>query len=623
MSAMRGESRDVGIGTGARITRLPEEIKNQIAAGEVIERPASVVKELLENALDAGARHVTVELEEGGARLVRVSDDGLGMSASDLELAFVAHATSKLRCVDDLEHIASLGFRGEALASMGAVARCSIFSRPSGSDLGYELECAGGRLGELREAGGPKGTRVEVRDLFFSTPARRRFLKRTSTELSRCLDVVQRLALAQTDVGFALVHQGRRAIEIEAEMGLEDRVRRVFGSDLAAALVPVEASMQSTRLTGFVAPPRFARRDSSRQMWFLNGRPLRDRILSSILRESYRGHLEHGRQPAAFLALQMDPALVDVNVHPAKAEVRFREERRLFGFCVNALRSAVRQSDMATPGADLLRSAERRGEPHAGQRPLPDPGPHEPYEVYEIPGPAQPAVGGMFADESSGASQASPLVRETAEPAQDSSDSSRADWSARDDFRGPFLQVCETYLVRALPDGLEIVDQHALHERVTYELLMRELEAGALEVQRFLVPELVEVSPAELERAASHFEDLRGAGIELAVFGPHTLAVHGLPARLRKPNVEVLVRGLLDVLAESGRAPAPKELLEELLHSAACRSSVMAGDRLEEREIRALLERAAELECDQTCPHGRPTRVRFERFDLEKAFQRR
>jgi DNA mismatch repair protein MutL len=597
----------------ARIALLPEVVRNQIAAGEVIERPASVVKELVENALDAGARAVRVDLEEGGVKLVRVVDDGSGMGPDDLALAFDAHATSKLREPGDLEHIASLGFRGEALASMASVARCSILTRPAQATTGHRVEEAGGQRSEVREAGGPAGTTVEVRDLFYNVPARRRFLKRTSTELSRCLDLLQRLALAHVGAGLVVTHDGKRVLDVEASMDLRARIRRIFGAELAEALQPVEAEDGTTRLFGYVAPPRFSRRDTGRQLWFLNGRPLRDKVLTRVLRESYRGFLEEGRQPVAFLQLSIDPAAVDVNVHPAKSEVRLREQQRLFGFLVNALRDAVRGTDMATPGERMLEIADRRRAREGDLTPhLPNPGPlvasapREPFQVREVAG--RPFV----------------LPRPEADPREGEQPGRDETWAATDDMRGPFLQIARTYLVRALPDGFELIDQHALHERTTFELLRRDVRAGKVETQRLLVPELVEVSRADVQLVSSHLDELRRVGIDLAVFGEATLAVQGLPARLRHPDPEGLVRDLLEVLARTGKAPGAEDVIEQVLHSAACRSSIMAGDELSEAAIQDLLLRARQVgETDQTCPHARPTRVRFSLADLEKAFHRR
>ncbi|MEM7308628.1 MAG: DNA mismatch repair endonuclease MutL [Planctomycetota bacterium] len=595
-----------------RIAELPELVKNKIAAGEVVERPASVVKELVENALDAGATEIRIDLEEGGARLVRIVDDGCGMGPDDLRLAFHPHATSKLREVEDLDHIASLGFRGEALASIGSVARARIVSRPEGSATGHELVNEGGRLRGPTEVGAAKGTTVEVRDLFYNTPARRRFLKRTATELGRALDLLQRLALAHLGVGFVVTHDGRRVFDVEREMDLAARIRRAFGADLAEALVPVEAQDGTTFLSGYLAPPRLSRRDTTRQMWFLNGRALKDKILSRALREAYRGVLMEGRQPVAFLSLAMDPTAVDVNVHPTKSEVRFRDERRLMGFLIARLRDVVRTADMATPGERMLERLERRGEWTAPR--LPDPGAlggavHDDGElrVFEVPGRE--------------------VEPDAAQPDAAPRPASAGDgWTQPEATRpriGTVVRVSDTYLVRPVADGFEIVDQHALHERITFERLLAELREGGVEVQRLLAPELVERSREEVARIDEHRDTLARAGLHLEAFGATTVAIHGVPARMRRPDPEDLVQAVLTALASGDGPPDAATLLEDTLASRACRSSVMAGDVLSEEEIEALLQRAADLPHDQTCPHGRPTRVRFTGADLEKAFGRR
>jgi DNA mismatch repair protein MutL len=567
----------------ARIALLPENVRNQIAAGEVVERPASVVKELVENALDAGATRIEVELEEGGARLVRVRDDGCGMPLEDLRLAFAPHATSKLRTSEDLEHIASLGFRGEALASIGSVARVRITSRERGERTGWRIDDEGGQIGEPLEAGAAEGTLIEVRELFFNVPARRRFLKQPATELARCLDVVQRLALAHPGVAFVLTHEGKRVFDVESGMDLRARVRRAFGAELAAALVPLQSEQAGMRLSGWVAPPRFARADSSRQMFFLNGRFLRDKLLVRALKEGYRGFLFDTRSPVAFLELALDPARVDVNVHPQKSEVRFREERAVFGLVAHAVREAVKLCDMATPGAQLVeRALAREGfEPARGL----------PFAVFERPGAAaapEPRA------------QALPFVA----PAP-----------------GALLQVARTYIVRTLPEGFEVIDQHALHERITYEGLLSDLRAGRFERQRLLLPELVELSRSELLLVAGAREELARAGFELEPFGETTIALQAYPARLQRLRAGELVRAIAAAL-EEGKQLGREELLESVLQRAACRASVMAGDELELSEMRELIERGRALESDQTCVHGRPTRVRFTLADLERAFLR-
>lgn len=600
---------------GLRIAELPEVVRNQIAAGEVVERPSSVVKELVENAVDAGATSVRVDLEEGGIQLVRVVDNGSGMAREDVALAFHPHATSKLSTLEDLDHIASLGFRGEALASIGAVSRARILTRTKESGTGWSLVNEGGNLGPVLESGAPLGTSIEVRDLFYNTPARRRFLKRKETELARCLDVLQRMALAHVGVGFVATHDGRRLLDVEASMDLAARVRRLFGAELADALEPVSMEQGSLKLVGLVAPPRFARRDALRQMWFLNGRPLKDRLLTRVLKEGYRGFLVEGRQPAAFLALSLDPDQVDVNVHPTKSEVRFRDERRLFGLLVTALRAAVARTDIATPGDRMLESAERRGgwvpRPSAGTAWLPDPGAEA--RVRE-----QASAG---TDRHLDAASEAP--RGYSLPAPSPLEQAERHWKQGQGLEGPFLQVARTYIVRALPDGFEVVDQHALHERLTYEGLRAELAKGQVAVQRRLVPEIVELARDEVALVEQNLAGLARLGIELSIFGTAEVAVQGLPARLRNPDAAGIVRDAVGVLKERGRLPEADEVLEELLHRTACRSSVMAGDSLDQSAMRALLERASELESDQTCPHARPTRVRFTLADLEKAFHRR
>jgi DNA mismatch repair protein MutL len=576
-------------------------VRNKIAAGEVIERPASVVKELVENALDAGASEIEVELEEGGAKLVRVSDNGSGMGPEDLALAFLPHTTSKLRDVGDLDHIASLGFRGEALASIGSVSRAHIVSRLAGEPTGHEIFNEGGRIRGPLEAGARKGTSVEVRDLFYNTPARRRFLKRPATELARSVDLLQRLALAHQGVGFVLSHDGRRVFDVERGMDLRARIRRAFGADTADALLAVEAQHGSTRLTGFLLPPRLARRDTQRQMWFLNGRVLRDRLLARALKEAYHGTLLEGRAPVAFLQLVLDPAAVDVNVHPAKAEVRFRDERSLMGFLVASLRAVVRGADLATPGARLLERAGRRlgagsprelsGDLGRAPRVLIPRAPE--LAAAELPAPGRPA--------------------DAAEPEA---------WAQPAVLRD-VLRVADTYLVRATAEGLEILDQHALHERVTFERLLAELASGGIEVQRLLLPELVELTREELALVAERAHLLAEVGLIVEPFGPTTAAVHGMPARLRHPDAEELLNAVLAALESGDGVPSAARLLEDTLASRACRSSVMAGDALSDSEIQALLQRAAAIPHDQTCPHGRPTRVRFTLADLERAFGRR
>lgn len=601
-------------GSRPRIARLAEHIKNQIAAGEVVERPSSVVKELVENSLDAGATHIDVELEEGGVKLVRVRDDGTGIDPEDLELALAPHATSKLTLPEDLEHIASLGFRGEALASIASVSRLRITSRARGSSRACRIDAEGGQCSPVMETGSAEGTLIEVRDLFYNVPARRRFLKQTATELARCLDVLQRLALSHPGVAFTLQHDKKRVLDIEGGLDLAQRIRRAFGAELAGALLPVEAQAAGLTLSGYVAPPRLARVDTTRQMWFVNGRFVRDKLLLRALKEGYRGFLFDTRQPVAFLNLALDPSRVDVNVHPQKAEVRLRDERAVFGFVAAAVREAVRKGDLATPGAALVDSALRREARTQSAEPVlfPPAAPREPFrlELHERPVGSTQAVA---ADASPAQAPHTHAIRAPLTAALHAGAGLAA---------GGFVQVAKTYIVRALPDGFEIIDQHALHERITYECLRAELAQGQCECQRLLLPELVELSRDEAVLVAAHVEDLASLGFELQPFGGETIALHSYPARLERPRAAELVRAIAAALQE-GRSLSRERLMEEVLHRAACRASVMAGDELEQEEMRVLLERGRALESDQTCVHGRPTRIRFTLADLERAFLRR
>ncbi|MBK8179119.1 MAG: hypothetical protein IPK67_09585 [Planctomycetes bacterium] len=433
--------------------------------------------------------------------------------------------------------------------------------------------------------------------------------------------MIQRLALANEGVGFVATHDGRRLFDVEGSMGLRERVRRTFGTELHDALVAVEARDGTSVLSGYVAPPRLARHDTARQMWFLNGRPLRDKLLSRVLKDAYRGFLIEGRQPVAFLSLSIDPSLVDVNVHPAKAEVRFRDERRLFGFLVHHLREAVARTDMATPGAAMLERAWKREGSLDTATPL----------LGFATGAAAP-TGWPAAGPQAG----TPLLRESPPRPFAAAAGGRPGEIAQDTRPGParpaeeipaadlpLMQVARTFIVRALADGFEILDQHALHERINFEGLKRELERGAIEAQRLLVPEILELSRVQVGLALEHQSALERLGIHVAPFGATSVAIHGVPARLARATPGELVRDVLAAVEERGAAPTSEKVLEEVLHRAACRSSVMAGDALSLEEMRALLLQGAGLASDQTCVHARPTRVRFSLADLEKAFHRR
>jgi len=593
---------------------LSPEVINQIAAGEVIERPFSVLKELIENSIDAGSSRVEIELEEGGKARIAVRDDGRGMTAEDLELAFASHATSKLTSLDDLGAIVSLGFRGEALASIGSVARVRVLSRPADGEDAHEVRAEGGRVGAVQPAAAPPGTLIEVRDLFYNVPARRRFLKSDGAERARCLEVLQRLALGNPQCGFRL--SGTRSIQLEPGETLRDRVAALFGRELAASCYPVSAERGGVTLEGLVADPDRARRDRTQEHLFLNGRPIKDRSLSHAVFEAYREYLMGGRYPVAFLFLTMDPASVDVNVHPTKAEVRFHDARLAYSVIRRGVTEALSARGRRV---GLGEFAEAGSASAVSERPLPATGfPDLPDGLFG----RDAAVGSGFGklpdrdraiDRS--VEQAPPVQAELGRGS-----GSRAESLFRRSSR--FLVVRDLYIVLETDGGFAVVDQHALHERVIYEQLLREWRDGNVPVQRLLVPVVLELPAADKEILMTAADALAKTGLLLADFGGNEIKVEGYPAALRHVRPKELVDGLVRDLRESG-VPRELEDLRERFHSAACRSAVMAGDRLSDDEIEKLLIAAQKLEHPDNCPHGRPTVLNYSLGQLERFFRRR
>ena len=588
------------------IRKLPPEVVNQIAAGEVVERPASVVKELVENALDAGARRVRVELRAGGAESIVIVDDGDGFLPEDLPLAFASHATSKLQGVEDLDHIASLGFRGEALASIGAVARCRIQSRRHDAREGWEVRCDGGAETPPQPCGCPAGTRLEVRDLFFNVPARRRFLKSASAERARIQELIAELSLARLDVDFTLVADDRELLRLPADEPLAQRLGRCFGEELGKGLHPVRRSFDGIEVEGLVAEPDLARRDSKLELLFVNGRLARESSSLHAVRQAYRDYLMGGRFPVYVLHVALPPQFVDVNIHPRKSEVRFVEARKVAGCLHETVRSAL-QGRVGLPLAaggvvvapDLPRA--RSGFPQL---------PPSLFEATPPPSPPSPPAAAPY------------VVRE---PAPSPTGGERPAVARPNPFRrvtGRYLQVMDLYLLLEGQEGLLVVDQHALHERVMYEALRRQHAARAVQSQRLLVPMVVEVTPAELAWFEGAQEALAAEGLQVAPFGPNAVAVHAVPTALARLDARKLVRSLVVGDDAVGIAPL-REVLADRFHSMACRSAVMSGDRLTDPEIQQLLVDAAALEHPHNCPHGRPTVLTFTAAELERYFRRR
>ena len=608
---------------------LSVHLVNKIAAGEVIERPASIVKELVENALDAGATRIDVTVEDGGRKLIAVTDDGGGMGADDLALAFAPHATSKIAGEEDLFHIETMGFRGEALASVASVAHSHIRTRRAQDDSGHEIDASGETVGEVRPCAGAPGTTVTIRDLFFNTPARRKFMRKANTEFGHITEQLTRLALPHPQVAFTLTHNGRATQNLPPAESTRDRVGDLFGAEMGESLLPVVSRGGTVDVRGLIAPPAGARASGKWQYLFLNGRFIRDRSLSHALREAYRGLLEPSRWPVAFLFLRLDPADVDVNVHPTKIEVRFRDGNAVHGELLAALRETLNKANLA-PTASLAAAGAGFGEPapDASQeqrraslreamadffKSTPAPQPRLGFPQHRPPGapaeaappPTMPPMPLTPAPSISAPAHEMPGAYDTGEPPV------------------PAVQLHNSYIVSADADGLVIIDQHALHERILYNDLKRRLTEGALVAQRMLIPQTFEVTVSEMAALAAHRELLASLGIEVDPFGPRTLAVQKFPSLLAERGVEAapFLREVLDRLADDETTDSER-LLEDVLEMLACKAAVKAGDPLTDAELHALLARREETEKASSCPHGRPTTLKLTLRDLEKQFKR-
>lgn len=584
-----------------RIHVLPVAVVNRIAAGEVVERPASVVKELLENALDAGPTRIDVSLEQGGIGLVRVVDDGSGIEPDDLPLAVSPHATSKLRVAEDLERIGTLGFRGEALASVGEVARLVIRSRPVGAEAGAEIEVDNGRPSDVAPRGMPVGTTVEVHQVFAKVPARRAFLRAAATEWSHSAEAFVRTALANPAVAMTLAHNGRTMHDLPATDSWRTRIGGLFGQALADRLLEIEGDDGEVAVRGFVGRPDDDMASGRLQHLFVAGRPFRDRSILHAVQEAYRGLLLSGRQPIVFLEIALPPEAVDVNVHPAKMEVRFRDPARLYRLVLATLRAKFLACDLAArlepPAAAAWPSRGSGTSPEA--RAVPS----------FFPFPTAAAGGGAAVEER-------PLDPPAAAP-WEAAPATPALARARDEMA---VQMHDRYLVVESPEGIEVIDQHALHERVLYERLRAALAAGSLEVQQMLVPETIDLSPTELELVGEHADALGRAGMRIEPFGGATVAVRSKPALAGKVPAAVLVREVLGRLAASATSPAM--LVEEILHGLACKAAIKAGDPLSQAEVDALVRERRGVQDSHHCPHGRPTTLTLSRQELDRQFRR-
>ena len=619
---------------------LDDELINQIAAGEVIERPASVVKELVENSLDAGASRIDVELERGGCGLIRVRDDGIGIEPEEIGLALARHATSKIASLEDLERVATLGFRGEALPSIASVARLALTSRSNAADHAWTVEARDGALSAPAPASHPPGTSVEVRDLFFNVPARRKFLRAESTEYQHVLRMLERLALSRFDVGFSLAHNGKSVWVLPPARSEAERLARVAklcGEEFAAHVIELHHQSERLRLGGWIALPTFSRSQSDLQFAFLNGRFVRDKLIASAARLAYQDVLFGGRFCAYVLYLDLDPTQVDVNAHPQKLEVRFREARSVHDFMFRTLERALAETrpTAASPGSASLGGLGLGGRGAAGERAAMGghAGAGESAGGGERAGrfaqgrfalperPAQAALDGYRQLLSGHAARSS-------EPrgAEAQSDTVREEEREGEGESGPPLgfavaQLHGVYILSQTSDGLVLVDMHAAHERVMYERMKR-LLSGETAQQHLLVPDIIQVTAAQAEAAESHADEFAALGFALTRLGPEQLALRGVPSLLASDDPVGVVRDVLADLAETGHSRRVEESINRRLGTMACHAAVRAQRTLGIAEMNALLREMERTDRADQCNHGRPTWVRLSLGDLDRLFMR-
>ncbi|MBN1360546.1 MAG: DNA mismatch repair endonuclease MutL [Sedimentisphaerales bacterium] len=598
----------------ARIVRLDQNMINMIAAGEVIERPASVVKELMENSIDAGATQITVAVDDGGRRLISVSDNGFGMDADDLDTAFESHATSKIRDTDDLSHIATLGFRGEALASIASVAQVRAVSRARDSDQAHCLEIDCGDKQPVSPCSGDVGTTIQVRDIFYKLPARRKFLRTANTEMGHISEQFTRIALPAGALDLTLVHNGKELYRLSKSQGLRERIGQLFSMLAADDLIEARTEEKGIRIRALLGRPSSSRTNNRFQYAFLNGRFVRDKFLSHAIKEAYRGLLEPNRFGVVFLFIEMPPADYDVNVHPTKIEVRFFNANLVHSQVLGAMREKLLGTDLhvtarlpTLPGDTI---GDEMGGQHARRQEIADAmaeffkrhRPAHQQQQFDLT-PSKPPRPATTTHRES--------VMRFPEP------------RAPMEFEGPkFIQIHDSYIVEQTDEGFVIIDQHALHERMLYEMLRERVRRGNLESQRLLLPENFDVTAVQADAIESNAELIARLGIELTAFGPRTYAVQAFPTLLGKTSPLAFVEDLIDLLATKSGELNAENLLAEVLNMTACKAAIKAGQKLTDDEIQQLLADRQRFESTNRCPHGRPTTIKFTVAELEKQFKR-
>jgi DNA mismatch repair protein MutL len=651
------------------IRQLPASIINKIAAGEVVERPASVVKELLENSIDAGATQVELAIEGGGTEMIRISDNGCGIAHEQIPLAVASHATSKLETAEDLFDVHTLGFRGEALASIAEISHLTLRTRVPESDSGYELNVRGGESTAIHPVGCSVGTTIEVRNLFFNTPVRRKFMRTASTEASHITEAFTRIALAFPQVQMTMLSGNRTVYELSSTDSWKERIRAFFGDEISDSLIAVESQQETARLVGYVADPSVSRSNNRMQYLFLNGRHIRDRSLQHALGEAYRGLLMVGRFPVCFLRLEIPPEQVDVNVHPTKMEVRFQEGGKLYSQLLQTLRHQFLTTDLTARARHVPGPVPLGLRQPAGEAAMASPinarddkrwqdHSERMLQVERTAGPRLNLTGSIppfepFSDRRSFAPSAnaqhpaaslampSPALNDELPPGAapwsannvvDAAQAANSDLGRNDEAHSANaptpaqshlgLQVHNRYLITQDEQGMVVVDQHALHERILYEQLRQKTDNQALETQKLLVPEPIDLTASEAAAALESKDLLAKIGIEIEHFGGDTVLMTSYPAMLANMRPAELLRQVLEPLMSGGKEPSARDLLDDLLNMIACKAAIKAGDKLSAEEVTSLLEQRYQYQDTHHCPHGRPTALFFSRDQLDKMFKR-
>ncbi len=594
----------------SNIKVLPKNVVSKIAAGEVIERPASVLKELIENSVDADATRIEIQLEDGGKKLIKVSDNGIGMDRDDVELAFASHATSKLHNADDLLSIKTLGFRGEALPSIGAISHARIIARPRGALTGSEIQIEGGNLHNIKEKGAPEGTQIEVCNLFYNTPARRKFLKSTQTEMAHISEMVTRFALAYPNIHVSTIHNGKNVLTLPSTKDIKEKIKIIFGDEMGKDLIPINSKEPNASIYGYVLPPTHNRPNTKMQFMFLNGRYIRDNIIFHAVSAAYRDLLMSKRSPIVFLFLQVDNKEVDVNVHPTKIEVRFKNAKLIHDQVYSTIHTALSKTEFHS-------SLKVTGQGnHTGMETT--------LETDDTPSrERKESVMKSMSDFFSRSLEGKPHHYKDGHK-QTYFPPSKTEYLLKPESTfTSYIQIHNSYIVAETADGLNIIDQHALHEIILYHEIWKQIKSSKLVKQNMLIPELIELSPRDYVSIMSLKNELGTLGLEIEEFGKSTIAIRTHPQILKNLDYHELIQGMLEEIDSDEIKGETDNILREIIKIMACKGAIKSGQRLTSQEIQALLGKKKDNTVTSFCPHGRPTTLEFKISELEKQFKRK